>query len=512
MSFRLDLNIQRAINSTLGFTPQSLFASSQLGGLWQGTVPATIFSDTAGTTPATLGGQVARVNDGSGNGINLTQSNASLRPLRGRRPRTGVRNLLTNSAMAGAVVGVVGSGGALPTGWSVTAMPAGTVSVVGFGVEDGQDFIDIRLNGTSSTGAVGILPVSSVTSIPALAGQSAVGSLSIRRVAGSNTNITHVRSAHEYYTSAGAFITQANGPTYQVSDVYRQEVYATTPANAATAFVRFNCQVATSGAIDITLRLRGLQYEVGTAPTAYQRRAGIFDVTEAGVPDVGILGFDHVDDALPSPPLAGGLTGQAFVAGDGGCYVTDLNIAPGGAFTLGGASLHNWTGAPNGALQAVSNNTGRILDAVIRAGTFTQAEIAALERFYVALGGRALLVPDGPNLWTGTPTRVDAGITVTGDASASLNTSGVALVGWNSAGLKLDIGAWYLASVNLTRTSGNFLAPYDGSGATQLVLTASGVSARIFRAQNRDLYVGTNGAAVGTMTDISVRRLINRSL
>jgi hypothetical protein len=55
---------------------------------------ARVFSDDAGTTPATYGGSVARVDDIGPNGRNAVQSSSSLRPLLGRAPVAGVRNLL----------------------------------------------------------------------------------------------------------------------------------------------------------------------------------------------------------------------------------------------------------------------------------------------------------------------------------------------------------------------------------------------------------------------------------
>lgn len=485
------------LNSTALWVAGYAFAASQAGGLWQGTVASSLFSDTAGTTAATLGGQVARINDGSGAGLNLTQDNASLRPLRGRRPRTGVRNLLRLSSdfdNAAWLKLAQGSASVPVVTAAAAAAPDGTMTATRVQFERALATAGNRSWLWSPT------PVSTV------AGLTYTISLWIRSWSGASQSLVINQNANG--AVATAFTATATWQRVSLSFVSGAAV-----ANDAT--VRIGLIDAASPALTSDVLIWGAQVEVGAAASAYQNvvvGATVFDVTEAGVPDVSILGFDHVDDSLPSPAIAGGLTGQAFVAGDGGCYVTDLSIAPGGTFQVGGASLHNWTGAPHGALRAVSNNTGRVLDANIRAGTFTEAEIAALERFYVALGGRALLVPDGPNLWTGTPNRVDPECTVTADDAVSFNTTTTRLVGWTSASPKLDLGAWYLASMNLTRTSGTFVTPYTGSGADLLNTTTAGVNTRIFRATTRELYVGTNGAAVGAMSAISVRRLVNRSL
>lgn len=68
--------------------------------------------------------------------------------------RGGHRNIVPNPDMTGAVVGVLGSGGSLPTGWSHTPSPMNaTISVESFGtLPDGQNYIDIRIAGTNNAG------------------------------------------------------------------------------------------------------------------------------------------------------------------------------------------------------------------------------------------------------------------------------------------------------------------------------------------------------------------------
>ena len=56
-------------------------AGSALAAWFDATDATTMFSDTAGTTPITQGGSVAKWNDKSGNGRHVTQAGAStLRP------------------------------------------------------------------------------------------------------------------------------------------------------------------------------------------------------------------------------------------------------------------------------------------------------------------------------------------------------------------------------------------------------------------------------------------------
>lgn len=59
-------------------------------------------------------------------------------------------NTLRNAQAGGAVVGVVGSGGSLPTNWGTFSID--TVQVLGVGTEAGRSFVDVRLAHTNSSG------------------------------------------------------------------------------------------------------------------------------------------------------------------------------------------------------------------------------------------------------------------------------------------------------------------------------------------------------------------------
>lgn len=62
------------------FTPASLFASGEEG-IWLEPSPSTCFTDTGGTTAASVGDPVARINDSSGNGNHATQGTLASRPI-----------------------------------------------------------------------------------------------------------------------------------------------------------------------------------------------------------------------------------------------------------------------------------------------------------------------------------------------------------------------------------------------------------------------------------------------
>jgi hypothetical protein len=63
------------------FSPLSLFASGEEGAWYDPSDLTTLWTDTAGTTQATVGDAVARMDDKSGNGNHATQATAAARPI-----------------------------------------------------------------------------------------------------------------------------------------------------------------------------------------------------------------------------------------------------------------------------------------------------------------------------------------------------------------------------------------------------------------------------------------------
>ena len=63
------------------FNPASLFTSGEQGAWYDPSDLSTMFTDTAGTTPATVGDSVARINDKSGRGNHATQATVEARPI-----------------------------------------------------------------------------------------------------------------------------------------------------------------------------------------------------------------------------------------------------------------------------------------------------------------------------------------------------------------------------------------------------------------------------------------------
>lgn len=86
-----------AVSAVVPFSPADLFGSGEAGAVYDISDLSTVFSDTSGTTPAVVGGAVARINDKSGNGNHLTQGTGGLQFVLARVPSGGRRNILTET-------------------------------------------------------------------------------------------------------------------------------------------------------------------------------------------------------------------------------------------------------------------------------------------------------------------------------------------------------------------------------------------------------------------------------
>lgn len=88
----------RPFEAVLGgsaWTPAALFSAGEQGAWFDPSDFGTMWQDAAGVTPVTAVGQpVGRINDKSGRGNHATQPTAASRPVLGRVPATGRRNLL----------------------------------------------------------------------------------------------------------------------------------------------------------------------------------------------------------------------------------------------------------------------------------------------------------------------------------------------------------------------------------------------------------------------------------
>jgi hypothetical protein len=167
-------------------------------------------------------------------------------------------NLITHSSMSGWTVGVLGSGGALPTGWGLDQLqPGSTIQIIGGGVEDGLNYVDIRFFATSvsTSNRTLIRPGNSVTTD----GSTYYLTTYSKLVSGSTNNLTHI-NFHTGALSLTSVLTRNIGAAAVLS---------------GTFFPRYDIGYNGTGvAYDITIRFAAPQLERGSSSSPYYPTTG----------------------------------------------------------------------------------------------------------------------------------------------------------------------------------------------------------------------------------------------
>ncbi|HEX7050170.1 MAG TPA: hypothetical protein VF188_08225 [Longimicrobiales bacterium] len=228
-------------------------------------------------------------------------------------------NQIRNPRCEGAVVGVVGSGGALPTFWSLFS-PGIAVEIVGTGTEDGMSYVDVRLSGTPTATTGALIGLDGGNHASAAAGEVWTGSLYARLVAGSLSGALGVQIELSERDASGAVL-QTHRGDIAVTDLPRlsvaRHVHTATLVQAATAAVRALLRVpVTQGVpVDLTLRLAGPQLERGPYPSS-------LILPDVGAPAVSTRAMETVsaDVSALNPPRAIAVYMRCIkgYAGDGG--------------------------------------------------------------------------------------------------------------------------------------------------------------------------------------------------
>lgn len=179
-------------------------------------------------------------------------------------------NSIRNNTAVGAVAGTPGT---LPTNWSST-LSGLTQTVVGTGIEDGINYIDIRLNGTTTGTSAGIR-FETTTGIAVASGQTWTVSTFGRLVGGSAANITNFAVGISGLTAGGVATTDTGSSSMtavinSASIARTRTARALTYADATTAFARvqFIVSFVVGVAIDATLRIGLPQMEQGAFATS----------------------------------------------------------------------------------------------------------------------------------------------------------------------------------------------------------------------------------------------------
>lgn len=197
----------------------------------------------------------------------------------------GTTNQIRNPRCGGAVAGTPGTP---PTNWAIGTGGA-TSSIVGSGVEDGWPYVDVRWNGTSTSDPVVVFDSS--TQASASNGETWTGSVGVKLVAGSLSNIDQMYLAFDMYDSGASLLARRGSSALTSPDANHHRVYFTyTLDEAATASVQQRLFLQTTGsvAIDVTLRIYAPQLEQKAYPTSVV-------LPEAGSPAAATRAADDIE-------------------------------------------------------------------------------------------------------------------------------------------------------------------------------------------------------------------------
>lgn len=284
--------------SAAPFSPSKLFAAGEVGGVWDFTTLANLYQDSAGTTPCTAVGQtIGLVLDTSGRGNHASQATSTKRPLLGRMPAGGVRNLLTYTET-------------IPSAHWEHGTHIGTQDTFSSGTDPSSGSAAIKITEYTNTGVhILFTPFSYVRGVTTIsiyfkaAGRSAV-SISLR---GSPF------SECIYDLSAGASKTLNGATNNSITDVgggWWKCVFSTSSITATSLGIAIKL-VSNYTASTVSYTGDGIsgvwmwrpQLELGSTATPYQKVGAAYDITESGVASVYTAYFDGVDDCLVSPSI-----------------------------------------------------------------------------------------------------------------------------------------------------------------------------------------------------------------
>lgn len=186
-------------------------------------------------------------------------------------------NHIRNSRAIGAIAGTPGTA---PTNWSVSPGTTLSSQIIGTGIENDINYVDVRVFGTNSSGTIQYpgIRFDNVTQIAAVANSIWTTSAYLRRVAGTTANVAGIIMVMGGYAANGVSTNQY--ATNTISSLESSSIATnrrivvssnTSFSNTQTAFIApwFQFQVANGNSIDLTIRIGAPQTEFGNTATSY---------------------------------------------------------------------------------------------------------------------------------------------------------------------------------------------------------------------------------------------------
>lgn len=476
--------------------PRYLFANGEQGSLWG---PLPYYSDAAGTVEADWGDPVGNIPDSSGNGQDWTQVTSTARPIFGRAPVGGRRNLLTDTD--GGLWNLPTVSGGDNTG-ALEILPDGVTRLYQNG-EGGVATGPLPNTGAGAfTRAVDIKADGyNFARISRSINSNAAGSVLLNLLTGEL--VANGSSAGD---RLGYGVSSLGDGWWRLWASYDTAVVNARLAVFATSYIgNADAGWASAGntpALGEGILLRRPQLESGAEPTPYQRVGNEYDITEAGVRGIHYLRFDGTDDQVTTtlPAISGG---TIVLAGTNGIWIDSLDFA-GGAFSVG---PDTYTGGPAGLMSILGDilvGGGFVIDRAL-----TPKEIAQVKGYYVARGS-AGLIELGPELGQQPLDFTDGWIASTAATVLSSTSFSVTANGGVTRDFGLNTGELYLLQSSFERDGGTLFGYYNYTTSTPVVVSSSvsGLFNHVFPAADHRIYARIGGAGEVSVDYLSIRRLI----
>lgn len=326
-------------------------------------------------------------------------------------------NYVRNSVMAGAAVGVIGSGGATPTNMSISAGAGWTMTaeVIGFGSDGGIPYVDYRLQ-SASVGANNYFTLMVDSSWPTLPiAQNGVISCSayMKLVSGSAPSSFTFKAAE---LASGTSIKQDASATIAVQAGairrYTGSIVATDASVTHFAQPSIVFSPPAGSAFDFTIRVGGLQVEIGAFSTSLIPTTGAQATRAADVANIntispwynsaeGSLYVEFVRPAIVTPDSVNRIVAQ--LAGISGNHMGIVTGAASGA-------NHRFDVVVGGTAQAQINATNSYVAGAVAkiAAAYKQDSFAAIHSGGSILEDSSGSIPAVSSLKIGVNAGVDA--------------------------------------------------------------------------------------------------------
>jgi hypothetical protein len=304
-----------------------------------------------------------------------------------------VTNATINSAGVGAVAGTPG---VMPSGWfsSVAGTVGLSTQIVGSGAENGIPYVDLRFFGTATAGQ-GYFGFESGMAA-ASAGQAWTGSLYIRQVAGSLTNIASVQMFMQGRPDF-ALIAPNITASLSAASLNLNRVSGTETIDPTDTAIWHGVYLNTSGgAVDITLRCGAPQLEIGPAATSAILTQGV-SLTRAA--DSQIVVSPSEAKCYSMGYSLAGAYGSMLMPYQ--CLVTAYRPATSGIPNIPGYGVRSATSGflggygITGAYASISDIVGQVTDAQIYATVAANAPAGVMPWTRIANGPTTLTLPSG---------------------------------------------------------------------------------------------------------------------